>query len=168
MIDKSLLKDSKGRYITQGLFFEFAQNPENAIYTLDGEDKSCKNNRAVRDLISLKRRYLEAEDPMEYNFACEWLYDWEHWQRILANKVLRRHIDKWREELEIKIRSNGFQQMLDKAEEGDIQAVKYISNKGWDQRAGRPSKSDQQREQRILDRIEEEYTGDVVRMKEYM
>lgn len=164
-IDKSLLKDDKGRYLTQGLFFEFAQNPANAVYTLDGEDKDNKNNRAIRPLISLKKRFLQMEDPFEYEFATTWLYDWEHWQRINANKVLRRHIDKWREELEIKIRSTGFQQILEKAAvDGDIQAIKYIANRGWDQKAGRPSKVDKERESRIQEHIEEEFRGDLIRL----
>ena len=59
-IDKSLMKDEKGRYLTQSLFLELCNNPELAVYTLDGEDKSCENNRAVRPLISLKKRFLEA------------------------------------------------------------------------------------------------------------
>lgn len=164
-VDKTLFKDAKGRYITQGLFFEFAQNPEYSVYTLDGEDKDNKGTRAVRPLISLKKRYLQMEDPFEYEFATTWLYDWDHWQRICANKVLRRHIDKWREELEIKIRAGGFQQILEKAVEGDIQAIKYVSDRGWDKRVGRPSKEAQIKEQRVQERIEDEFEADIVRLE---
>lgn len=164
-IDKSLFKDAKGRYMTQGLFFEFAHNKENACFTIDGQDKSCENNQAVRPLISLKRLYLEMEDPHEYEFASTYLYDWEHWMRICDNKVLGRHIDKWREELEIKIRSAGFQKILDKMEEGDIQATKYVADRGWDKRVGRPSKAEKQREDNIQQRIEDEFSSDVVRLK---
>lgn len=164
-IDKNLLKDEKGRYLTQGLFFEVAQNPSNAVFTLDGEDKNNENNRAVRPLISLKKRFLEMEDPFEYEFATTWLVDWEHWQRILANKLLFRHINKWREELEIKIRSAGFQQMLDKAStDNDIQAIKYIANRGWDIRSGRPNKSEQEKEARFQNHLEDEFKGDIIRL----
>lgn len=164
-IDKKLMKDEKGRYLTQGLFFELTANPQKAIFTLDGVDKSCDNNRAVRPLLSLKRLYLEMEDPHEYEFATTYLFDWTHWQKLLANKVIRRHIDLWREELEIKIRSQGFQKLLDKTEEGDFQAIKYLADKGWDKRAGRPSNAERQREERILDRIDDSFEADLVRLR---
>jgi hypothetical protein len=166
-IDKSLMKDEKGRYLTQGLFFELTQKPESAIFTLDGQDKGCENNRAVRPLLSLKRLYLEAEDPHEYDFATTYLYDWTHWQKLLANKVIRRHIDMWRDELEIKIRSAGFQKILDKMEEGDIQATKYVADKGWDKRAGRPSKYERDRADKINEKVGDEFEADLIRLEHF-
>ena len=164
-VDKSLLKDDKGRYRTQSLFIELTGTPETAVFTLDGEDKDHTNIRAVRPLISLKQRFLEMNDVFEYEFAKTWLYDWEHWKRMCDNKVIGRHIDKWREELEIKIKSEGLGMLFEKAEFGDYQAIKWLAENGWNKKVGRPSKQDKIKEQAQKDRIEEEFGADILRLK---
>lgn len=165
-VDRDLLKDEKGRYRTQSLFIEFTTKPEQAIFTLQGEDKlDVSGIRAVRPLISLKRRYLEMNDIFEYEFANTWLYDWDHWQKFLNNKVLFRHIEKWRDELELKIKSEGLGMLFEKAEFGDYQAIKYLADNGWNKKVGRPSKLDKQKEQAQKDRIEEEFGADILRLK---
>lgn len=138
--DKSRFKDDKGRYYVQGLFLEDRYNPEIAVYTFDGEDKEYK------DVIypSLKRLYLEEADPIEYTFANKYLYDWPHWQRLCKNAIIGRHIDQWREELKLKLVSEGVITMIDLACNKDsYQAAKYLAEAGWDvKKRGRPSKEE--------------------------
>ena len=119
MIDKKLFKDEGGRYLTQSLFLEFGYDTDKAVFTFDGEDKEFKGKR----YISLKKLYLEAEDPVEYEFATAHLYDWEHWQRICNNKALLHEISKWRDELEIKLRSKGIQKVLDLADDNNFMKI---------------------------------------------
>ena len=64
-IDKSKLKDSKGRYLVNGLFLEDRYDMDMAIFTYDGEDKLYKG----KTFISLKKLYLAYGDPTEYKFA---------------------------------------------------------------------------------------------------
>lgn len=138
LYDKSKLKDSKGRYLTQGLFLENKYDADMAIFTYDGEDKLYKD----KTYYSLKRLYLEEGDPNEYLFANTFLYDWDHWQRLCNNVIVRTHIDKWREELELRLISEGVSSLIHLAvNENSFQAAKYLADKGWDKsKVGRPSK----------------------------
>ena len=137
-IDKSKYKDSMGRYIVQGLFLENKYDVDMAVFTIDGEDKEYKG----KVYPSLKSLYLEYADPKEYNFANEYLYDWNHWQRMINNKWIGQHIHDWREELELKLVSEGVNVLINLAtEENSYQAAKWMAERGWDKSTkGRPSK----------------------------
>jgi hypothetical protein len=138
-IDKTVFKDEKGRYLTQSLFLEIGYDTEHAVFTLDGEDKLYKG----KTYHSLKRRYLELSDPIEYTFASTYLADWKHWQRISGNKVLLEHIKEWREELLLSLRSEGVLTLIDLAKnQASYQAGKWLVDTGWDvKEKGRPTKA---------------------------
>jgi len=162
-IDKSLFRDSMGRPLTQSLFLEPNYNVEYAYYTLDGEDKTYKG----KVYPSLKRLYLAAEDPLEYDFATTFLIDWPHWKRLCKNAIIGKHVDDWREELELKLRGAGVQAMLDMS--GDnAQAAKWLAERGWDRRgAGRPKKEEIERERNIQEQLDNEFGADIMRMRDY-
>ena len=156
----SLMLDSMGRFRTQSLFLELGYSDE-SLYTLKDIDHEWNG----KSYPSLKRLYLEVADPTEYTFATEHLLGWRHWQRICENKVLARHVDEWRDELEVKLRSKAILDAVHAAKTGNFQAAKWVADRGWANKgAGRPSKSDVERETKIQSRIDEEYKGDVVRM----
>lgn len=149
------------RPLTQSLFLEIGYN-EDAIYTLKDNDHFHND----KTYPSLKRLYLECADPTEYEFATTHLLGWKHWLRLCDNKILRKHIDEWREELEIKLRCRGVKNVMFAASTGNYQAAKWLADRGWDTRgAGRPSKADVDREMKIQTDIRSEYEADVVRLK---
>ena len=114
---------------------------------------------------SLKMLYLQEEDPTEYTFATKYLLGWKHWQRLCENKLLRKHIDEWREELEIKMRSRAVKEMVRSAAKGGVVASKWLADRGWVQRgAGRPSKAEVASEKAFMARVDEEYSSDVIRL----
>lgn len=158
--DKSIFKDSKGGYITQGLFIDFRYDETFAIYTLEDQDKEYKGNLYP----SLKRLYLEMADPTEYNFACEYLYGWEHWQRLKANKQLEREIEQWQEELEVKIRARGVHAMLEMTKGSNFNAAKWVADGCWNQKRGRPSKAEKENERKIRERALAEAEEDSARI----
>jgi hypothetical protein len=160
--DKDLLVDSRSRPITQSLFLEIGYKTKFAIYTLKGYDHCYQG----KNYPSLKRLYLEEEDLLEYEFANKYLLDWDHWVRLQGNKLIKVHIDQWREELEIKVRSRAVKDMIDLSEAGSsFPAMKWLADRGWEKRgAGRPSKSELDKETAIAKNISEEYDGDVVRL----
>jgi hypothetical protein len=160
MINREQMLDAGGKYITQSLFLELGYS-DMAVYTLKDVDHSLNG----KDYISLKRLYLELEDPTEYEFASTYLCGWRHWQRMCENKVIRKHIDEWREELEYKLRSKAVKQMMMGAKEGNYQAAKWFADRGWATRAaGRPSKADVEHEKKVQANLHGEYGDDVVRM----
>ena len=160
MLDKSKMLDTMGRSITQSLFLEIGYT-ESAMFTLKEDDYKYKG----KIYPSLKRLYLEEEDPTEYEFASKYLLGWKHWQRILDNKSVREHIDEWREELEVKLRSRGVKALMLSAEAGNHQSAKWLADRGWDLRAaGRPSKAEKENELKKQTNIIDEFKADSARL----
>src|SRR5574343_1660601 len=96
------LVDNTGKPLTQSLFLETGYSIF-AVYSLK-DDHYTYNGKLYP---SLKKLFIEMEDPMEYDFANQYLLGWKHWQRMNANKMLRTHFDEWREELEYRLRCKG-------------------------------------------------------------
>lgn len=154
--------DSKGRYKTLSLFLEIAYDKD-AIYTLKDYDHEYEG----KTYVSLKRLFLETSDPTEYSFATQYLGGWDHWQRLCNNKVLAQHIEKWRIELELKIRSEGVKHILKSARsKGNWLAAKFLAEKGWETRAaGRPSKEEIAKNIAIETQIQNEFDEDIARLR---
>ena len=162
--DKKLMKDAMGKMITQSLFLELGYR-DSAIYTLDDHDKEYKG----KTYPSLKKLYLQIEDPHELEFSRAYLLGWKHWNRMLENKLIRGHIDEWRDELEVQIRSSGLQAILERVANGEagFQDAKFLVDRGWDKRAvGRPTRDMANRERKIQDEMTRLFEEDNKRMEE--
>ena len=159
------LRDSRGYPLTQSLFLEINYN-DYAVFTLNDEDKEYNG----KTYPSLRKYYLDIADPTEYQFAKQCLLGWDHWKRICDNKDIAKEVDKWRDELEVALRSEGILAIVDATttEGGNFQAAKWLADKGWEkQRVGRPSKADLDREKRINQRVEDGFNADIIRMKDF-
>lgn len=160
--DKSKLKDVMGRFITHSLFIETNYNEELAVYSLTDEDKEYNG----RIYPSLRKLYLEENDPTEYDFANKYLYNWDHWLKICENKVLGAEIDKWRVELEVKLRSEAVRAILKMDDK--FQPMKWAADGHWNVRRGRPSKDELKREKKIRERVAEETKSDADRIAQFV
>lgn len=153
--------DSQGRFRTLSLFLEI-EYKEEAIYTL----KEIDHIHNGKFYPSLKRLYLEMQDPTEYEFANTYLAGWRHWQKITENKVLKNHVEEWRAELEFKLRAQAVKSMIGQAATGNFQATKWLADRGWATRgAGKPTKEEVAREAKFLAKAEDEFTADIFRLK---
>lgn len=161
---KSKFKTDKGTYITQGLFLEIGYVTKLAIYSLSGEDKKYKG----KIYPSIKKAYLAMEDVIEYDFATKYFSDWEQWQRISNNKIILPFILEWRNELDLKLRSRAFKQILDTTRtENGMVAKKWIADKGWiKNEVGRPTRADRMQEKAYKAKVKDEYSADIVRLGE--
>jgi len=143
--------DGKGRYRTMSLFFEYNQSSMAAVYTL----KPQHHSYAGKDYVSLQQLYLElAVAPIdgEYEFAMAAFGSWEQWQRICANVALRRYIDVWRDELEVKIRSEALKSLVETSRtEGSrgTTAAKWLASGQWKSGKGRPTKAQVEQRKKI-------------------
>jgi hypothetical protein len=154
------MQDSNGRPLTQGLFLEINYG-EFAVYTLKDQDHELNG----KTYVSLKRLYLTIADPTEYEFATTCLLGWNHWLRLCENKAIRKHIDEWRVELEVKLRSKGVKAAMSQAMAGNYAAAKWMADRGWDTRGkGRPSKDEVEHEKKVQARMSDEYEADVIRL----
>lgn len=132
-----------GALVTKGLFLEnYTPDRESVMYSLSREDKP--------EAPSLYKLYMATEDLTEYQFALKYFESWDHWQSIASATWMQPHLQKWRSELEIKLKSMAVQEMIKEATLGGknaFQALKWIIDKGWIERAagpgrGRPSKEE--------------------------
>ncbi len=159
-MEKSIFLDSGGKPLTQSLFLEIGYTDQ-AVYTLKDDDHFYEGKLYP----SLKRLYIEMADVTEYEFANTYLLGWRHWKRLCENKLIRKSIDEWREELELKMRAKGVKEAIKAAEAGGFQAAKWLADKGWNVRtAGRPSKEEIEREKKAQARLTDEFSADVVRL----
>ena len=156
----SKFKDKQGKWLTQALFLEMGYKPQ-AIFTLDDEDKEYNNKLYP----SLKKLYLESNDPTEYKVS-QHLGGWSHWKRLRGNKLLAKHLDEWKDELNIKLTAKGVSLAIQIATEGGtFQAAKWLADTGWEKsKAGRPSKEDVESELKKQTRESEDFGADILRM----
>ena len=132
-----------GHYLTKSLFLELSYEDKRYVaYTLKNKD--------YNNLPSLYRLYMEIADPTEYRFATECFEGWEHWQQIANAEWMKPYIDSWRQELEIKLRSEALVRLEKTAQDADdknsFQANKVLLAGGWktpeESKRGRPSKDE--------------------------
>ena len=158
-----MFKDSKNQWLTRGLFYELSDYTVTDFtqFTIGEKDITKKGKK----LLSLKKRFLEVGDPTEYEFAIQHLGGWSHWKAILNSPPILKHVEEWREELEIKIRSKAIYRMVDHAKEGSYQADKFLADRGWDTRkAGAPSKAEKAGHKKTDKRLAEVINADFKRL----
>lgn len=122
-------RNVNGQWMTKGLFKEYG----GSLFRIE----------------DLKALYMAIGDLTEYRFATEHLGGWQHWKVLQQSPFLKEHIFQWREELELKVRSESLYKLLETAK-GDNKdafiANRYFADGQWKAPAekaqrGRPSKS---------------------------
>lgn len=162
--DKKTMLDVRGRPLTQSLFLELGYQEDFAIYTLKDWDWQYNG----KTYPSIKRLYLAHDDPLEYDFATTYFLGWNHWLRLCENKAIRKFINEWRTELELKLASQSIRNIIDMtADEKGFQAAKYVAERGWNKNpVGRPKKDTSDYDAKVEERLNEEFGDDVKRLKE--
>jgi hypothetical protein len=135
-------------YQTKGLFYETTLPEERPIF---GTKWTLKEKDLVvidKTYTSMKRVYLEMEDVTEYDFAIATLGSYKHWERLVESPIIRKHIDQWRKELNLKLKARAMKSIIRSATEDEklsFQAMKYLAdNEYLDKKGkrGRPSKEE--------------------------
>lgn len=97
-------------------------------------------------LSDWKKKYLEISDPTEYKAAIELIGDWKFWNMMLKNPVFRSVVEGWRKELDVKLESEGIQEIKKQAKQGNTAAAKFLAKKEYKEegvlknKPGRPKK----------------------------
>ena len=158
-VDPSQFKDVMGRFRTLSLFYELNTTDLPSVFTL--------KEREHKGYPSLKQIFLSYTDPTEYTFAMEVFGSWTGWQKISESAEIKKHVDQWREELEIKIRAEAIKAIAETAvTEGakGTAAARWIAEGNWKGRRGRPSKAEVERERKIQAGIQDDISDDIERM----
>lgn len=159
LIPRETLIDHVGSYRTHSLFRELNQSNLAPELTLKEYDYEYKG----RILPSLKLIYMSYEEPTEYQFAMDVFGYWKAWQKMCNSKLIWEHVVEWREELEVKLRSTAILSIY-AASTDSVAAAKYIAEKGWDKRAGRPTQAMITKTAKVLSEVDKKIEEDAERL----
>ena len=145
--DRSILKDSMGRYRTN-IFYEFnkvAHEEYPPLYTMREDEWA--------GLPSAYQIYMLSDS--EYEAALKLVGSWQHWQRLLKCRPFMEGSDdggawvgleSWRKEKEIREKALAFNQLKISAAGGNVTAQKLIYEGESKAKRGRPSKAEVKKE----------------------
>lgn len=166
----SQMKDDSGRFRTQSLFWELRYRTEEKfppIFTL----KSENIEKDGIEYYSLKKIYMSYDHVpgFEYEFALDVFNSWDHWLRLTNDTLpaIKDEIKSWREELDIRLKALSLKAMIYASKDNDakgIQAAKYLAEKGYETKRGRPSKEEIERERKIEAGAKKELQADLERI----
>ena len=163
--DTREFRSEEGQWYTQSLFLETSyEDTSRVLYTLKLRPFEYKGVTYP----SFHQTYLDIADPTEYSQACLMFGGWAHWQKILQSSRLMPYIQAARDELEIKLRSEGIRKMvaLAKGDKASENAAKWLADKGWEPKGmGRPTKEKIAREAKKMQRIQSEVMEDAERLR---
>lgn len=135
-------RSTSGNRFTQALFYEqTGVDKSTVVYTLKDQDHL--------GFPSLYRLYMEMSDPLEWRFATTHLDGWEHWTILCECSWFKPYVERWRKELELKIRSEALVRIMADST-GDTKSAqmnnRILLERGWVVDAtgtkGRPSKTE--------------------------
>ena len=165
--EEDLMKDSLGRYRTSSLFIESSVKGNVAFWTIQDQDREIDGVKYP----SLKQIYMAYNHIpySEYDFAIAVFGSWDHWDRLSneSNKILIAMFTSWRLEMEIKIRASSLRDILQTSGSSDsagLAAAKYIAERGWEKRAGRPTKAAVEKETKAQAGINKAINEDATRI----
>lgn len=113
-------------------------------------------------LPSMHAMFMEDKDVTGYTTCMRTVGVWRYWQKIWRSKELKKHMDAWVAELEVQLMAEGLQKMR---KSDSPASAKYLMEKGWDKKAGRPSKADVEREARRQAMVDNDLADDINRLK---
>lgn len=164
------MKDDQGRFRTLSLFWEMRHQAgqHEPIFTTKDHDIE----KDGKTYISLKKIYMSYDHipEYEYDFALAVFgpSGWKHFNKLATSKgPVSDLIKEWREELDIKIKAEALRAMMI-ASKGDdakgVQAAKYLADKGYTTKRGRPSKEEIARQTKIDAGAHKELEDDMKRL----
>lgn len=139
----SKFRDEWGRLLYSKLFYErtVPATRGKVLYTLKDQDHEGYQ--------SLYLRYLDSNDPTEYAFATEYFESYEHWLTLTGQAWFKPFLERFRLDLETRIRSKALKAIIVESKSGSKNAFvanKYLLEKGWVEKKGNtkgaPSKLD--------------------------
>ena len=125
---KPALCDSTGKKLTAGLFEELA-DPATAA-------------KPVFKLSDWRKTYVEIADPTDYQAAMVLIGNWEHWLALMKCPGFVEELEKWKEEVDTKLKSEAVSELIkqSKTDKGTA-AARWLAEHGYvDKKRGRPAK----------------------------
>lgn len=125
-------KDSHGRWRTSSLFLETNEDESayTSVFTLADDDKDGR--------LSVKKLYMELGDPTEYLPAMRIFGAVGLWEKLCKTRWFKPHVEKWRVELQARIRSEAVGTIRDACVTGGVSAqqlnaAKWLALQEWNE-----------------------------------
>ena len=164
-------KDDIGRYRTQSLFWELRHGVDTVKYPPVFTTKDDDIERDGVEYKSMKKIYMSYDHipGFEYEFAIDVLGSWDHWNKLANDTIpeLKKMIQGWRDELDVRLKALGLKALIHASRDNDakgVQASKYLVEKGYIQKRGRPSKEEMERELKVSTKAKKELNDDLERI----
>ena len=155
--DFASFKDVMGRWRTRSLFSD--------VWV---DEKINSEFPPVFSLDYFHDIYVQLEDPTGYTAAMVMLNSWEHWEKLCSLGWFKKHVDRWNEEIEVRMRARGINAMVSIAIEGGAKATtaaKWLAEGKWNPKArGAPSKQEIAKAARQLAEHDEDVKSALDRM----
>lgn len=169
---RTFMKSTNGRRILRSLFIETASE---SVKDLEVSEPifTVKDYNVVKKgkfYWSLKNIYFSYNHVpgFEYEFALDVFGEWEHWNMLAdSGDIIKQYIDAWRDEMAIKIQAKALEALaLTAISEGSkgTPAAKFLADRGWETKRGRPSKEEVTRERKIAAGVEKQVQEDMERL----
>ena len=133
LFNETQLRTSQGKLRTRALFWELSYfEPEHVIFTLRENDLE-KNGKTYTSLRKLYLSYC-VSDPTEYTFAWAVFGSWDTWQQLSRSNYVKKDIESWRKEVEVKIKSEAIRSIANEMRDGgrsSFGAAKLLLERGW-------------------------------------
>lgn len=136
-----------GKPSVKVLFIQYAETEE-------------EKQNAKYDMENFHEVFLDEADLTEYKAAMRLTGSWEEWSRFKHQwPTFRYNIAKWKEELEVKLRSDAMSKLVSlvasKSDQTAATVCKFLVQSGWDKRegAGRPSKTEMRKQAQEIARV---------------
>ena len=126
--------NDRGVHITKSVIYEMRYiMDEHVKFTTQREDVVIKDKL----LYSLPKLYLSLvpSDPTEYEFAMSVFGSWEVWDKMRTNASVKKEYTKWKNEAEVKIKSEALKVIIAEAKtsgKNAYSAAKFLQAKGWE------------------------------------
>jgi hypothetical protein len=146
MTAENKFKNEIGAHLLKPIFFEYDNSSHSySVYTLKDRDHTWQGVTYP----SLRKLYVEMEDPTEYEFAVTYLDGWVHWKKLSESSFFQPYLKEWREELEVRMRAKALNRVKVRAlsdSKDSFAADKILLQGGWKtsedkEKVGRPSKA---------------------------
>ena len=143
----------------------FSTGKKPRVSSLFGGD--WRGYEGTEDIDDWKAVFIETMDPTEYEGALALGFSWTQWKHFkkIAPKF-NSMVVEWVDEIEVRARSKGIKQMINRAStDNSAAAARYIADGSWTGKHGNSTEKKTQ-DKKLTKRINEEARDDIRRVEE--
>ena len=165
-MDKPPYQSENGIWYTEALFYDRMQTKQQAIWVIEPIFTLFEKKKHY---ICAQDTFLDVGDPTGYQWAMQYLGNYNHWVRLMKTTWFPEAVKVWKEHLALKLQSDAVWKIKEIASGESSQALaaaKYVAEAGWVPKAarGRPKQEEIDKELKQLTQASQATDDDAVRI----